>query len=135
MTQENPSPVDARLEEIARQMAVLQKEADELTTWKRVNERFANGGATASATSSSKGKPRPNGIPNNFEMVEAVLATAGEGLTAAELVKAIEARFWPGLVGDQILPSIYQFAKKKRLKKNLSGKFKRVEKTNEAASV
>jgi hypothetical protein len=134
MTQENPSPVDARLEEIARQMAVLQKEADELTTWKRVNERFANGG-TAAAASSNKGKPRPNGIPNNFEMVEAVLAESREGMTAAEIVKAIEARFWPGLVGDQILPSIYQFAKKKRLKKNLSGKFKRVEKTNEAATV
>ncbi|MEH2470569.1 hypothetical protein V1281_000189 [Nitrobacteraceae bacterium AZCC 2161] len=141
MAHEQNHAIDARLEEINQQMALLQKEADELLTAKRVLERFSNGAnvsATASAAQPNKGQPRPDGTPTNFEMVEAVLQAAErdgkDGLTAADIVKAIEARFWPGLVGDQILPSIYGFAKNDRLKKTQSGKIKRVKKTNEAVT-
>ena len=56
-----------------------------------------------------------------------------DGLTAAELVQAIGARYWPGLIGEQILPSIYQFAKAGRFKKLANGKFKRIKKPEEAA--
>lgn len=128
MTQDQFKPIDQRLQEITEQMARLQKEADELETAKRVFERF-NGGTPADA---GRGKPRPDGIPTNFEMAEFVLSIAEkdgkDGLTGAELVQAIAARYWPGLVGEQILPSIYQFAKNGRLRKLASGKFKRVKK-------
>jgi hypothetical protein len=64
-------------------------------------------------------------------MAEFVLSSAEkeghDGLTANELIQAIAARYWPGLIGPQILPSIYQFAKVGRLKLS-GGKFKRVHK-------
>jgi hypothetical protein len=65
-------------------------------------------------------------------MAELVLADAEkegkDGLTANEIVQAIAARYWPGLIGPQILPSIYKFAKDQRLRKTPGGKFKRVKK-------
>ena len=75
---------------------------------------------------------RPKGTPTNFEMADFVLVDAEKqgndaGLTGNELVQAIAARYWPGLIGPQILPSIYQFAKIGRLKLS-GGKFKRVHK-------
>jgi hypothetical protein len=51
-----------------------------------------------------------------------------DGLTANEIVQAIAARYWPGLIGSQILPSIYKFAKYDRLRKTPGGKFKRLKK-------
>jgi hypothetical protein len=74
--------------------------------------------------------PRPPGRPTNFEMAEAALSNAEkdgkDGLTANELVDAIRALYWPGLVGTQILPSLYAFAKNGRLRKTSGGKFKRI---------
>jgi hypothetical protein len=139
MTQNQFIFVEVRLQEIAQQIAALQKEADELEIAKRVFQRFAGGGAVAATDDvSSKPKPRPVGIPTNFDMVELVLSSAEkegkDGLTAAEVVQAIAARYWPGLVGEQILPSIYGFAKNGRLKKLASGKFKRIKKNEGPAN-
>jgi len=39
-------------------------------------------------------------------------------------VAAISKRYWPGVKGQQILPSIYQFAKQGRLVKTKDGVFK-----------
>ena len=50
-------------------------------------------------------------------------------LGASEVVEAIRQRYWPGLTGPQILPSIYRFAKEKRVKKTADGKFKRIKKS------
>jgi hypothetical protein len=127
--------IDKRLREIGEQVALLQKEADELAIAKRVFARFSdhlpNGGGTKAGHDPPGGKPRPNGTPTNFEMAEFVLADAEkegkDGLGGSELVQAIAARYWPGLVGHQILPSMYQFAKAGRLKLS-GGKFRRVQK-------
>ena len=141
MTQNQIESIEARLQEIAEQMAGLQSEANDLETAKRVFQRFAGGGASAASSGPhqpTKMKPRPLGIPTNFEMVEFVLSSAEkegkDGLTAAEVVQAIAARYWPGLIGEQILPSIYGFAKNGRLKKLASGKFKRIKKNESPAN-
>jgi hypothetical protein len=122
--------IDERLRKIGEEVGRLQKEAEELTIAKRVFERFSdkppNGGGDPPT-----GKPRPNGTPTNFEMAEFVLADAEkegkDGLTGSELVQAIAARYWPGLIGPQILPSVYGFSKAGRLKLS-GGKFKRMHK-------
>jgi hypothetical protein len=130
----NIPQIDDRLREIGAEIARLQKEAEELAIAKRVFERFSDpppNGASPKA-GSPEGRPRPKGSPTNFEMAEFVLADAEkegkDGLTAGELVQAIAARYWPGLVGPQILPSIYKFAKDERLRKTPGGKFKRAKK-------
>jgi hypothetical protein len=68
-------------------------------------------------------------------MVELVLLDAEkegrDGLTANEIVEQIRRRYWPGLIGKQILPSVYQFAKRGRLRKTASGKFKRIKKLSD----
>ncbi len=118
--------IEAREKKIAEEITALQKEADELATAKRVLSRL-NGEA---ADSADRGAPRPSGTPKNFEMMEMVLARAEkdgkDGLTAAEIVNEIRAHYWPGLVGEQILPSIYAFAKKGRVRKTSNGKFNRI---------
>ena len=47
-------------------------------------------------------------------------------LTAKELSDTIRTRFWPGLISEQIMPSVYGFVKDKRLRKTEGGKFKRI---------
>lgn len=66
-------------------------------------------------------------------MVEFVLSSAekeGRELTASEIVNEIRARYWPGLIGEQILPSIYGFAKQGRVRKTPTGKFKRIKRND-----
>jgi hypothetical protein len=121
--------IDKRLHAIGEEVVRLQKEAEELAIAKRVFERFSDQNTVK--ISNPEGRPRPKGTLTNFEMAEFVLADAEkdgkDGLTGNELVQAIAARYWPGLIGPQILPSIYQFAKAGRLKLS-GGKFKRVHK-------
>ena len=137
----NIQQIDERLREIVEQVSRLQKEADELnkeadelSIAKRVFERFSdkppNSGLSKIADP-PEGKPRPKGTPTNFEMAEFVLADAEkegkDGLTGNELVQAIAARYWPGLIGPQILPNIYGLGKSGRLKFS-EGKFRRAHK-------
>jgi hypothetical protein len=137
----NLQKIDDRLRAIDEEIARLQKEADELVIAKRVFARFSekppNGGAPK--PEQLEGRPRPKGSPSNFEMAELVLADAErdgkDGLTASEMVQAIAARYWPGLIGPQILPSIYKFAKDDRLHKTPGGKFKRVKKNDVGMTV
>jgi hypothetical protein len=128
----NLQQIDDRLRQIGEEVARLQKEAEELAIAKRVFARFSgkpSNGSSVPKADDPEGQPRPKGAPSNFEMAELVLADAeknGEdGLTASEIVQAIAARYWPGLIGPQILPSIYKFAKDHRLHKTPNGKFKR----------
>jgi hypothetical protein len=123
----NIQQIDDRLHEIGEEIARLKKEADDLAIAKRVFARFSD---NAPQVQPEEGKPRPKGTPTNAEMVEFVLADAEkdgkDGLDANELVQAIAARYWPGLIGPQILPSIYGRAKEgKRFHKTPGGKFKR----------
>ena len=128
----NIQQIDERLRAIGEEVARLQKEAEELVIAKRVFDRFSEKPAPKTGDP-PEGRPRPKGTPTNIEMADFVLADAEKegnegGLTANELVQAIAARYWPGLVGPQILPSIYAFAKAGRLHKTPGGKFKRVHK-------
>jgi len=136
--------IDERLRQISAEVARLQKEADELMIAKRVFEKYSIKSLDRNGTRdniSGEGRPRPNGTPTTFEMVEFVLADAekagNDGLAPNELVQAIAARYWPGLVGSQILPHVYRLAKEGRFLKSggLGGKFKRVSKKQPAKLV
>jgi len=119
----------ARQREIAAQMEKLRTEAEELETAVKVFKRFA--GTDGVAQGPKLGPPRPEGIPSLFDMTQSVLRDAFatetpgfSGYTGAEIVAAISKRYWPGVKGQQILPSIYQFAKQGRLVKTKDGVFK-----------
>ena len=68
-------------------------------------------------------------------MTEMILKAAERegknGLTANEIVEQIGGRYWPGIMGAQILPVIYHFAKQGRIRKTSGGKFKCLHKSNE----
>lgn len=127
--------IAAREKEIADQIERLNQEANELAIARRVFEKYSGepsahdlhiNGHTLQLKS---GKPRPEGAPTTFQMVEMALQAAEpekDGLTAKELLDAIRTKFWPGLVAHQVMPSIYGFVKDKRLRKTDGGKFKRV---------
>ncbi|GFO83479.1 MAG: hypothetical protein A49_31060 [Methyloceanibacter sp.] len=124
--------IEARLEEIREKTAALEKEHAELLTALNVLNRLSPTGKIAtSPKTTGSGPPRPDGLPTIFEMVELVLKDAelsGEsGLTARQIVDTIGARYWPGVADSQIQPSLYRFAKAKRLKKR-GAKFQRVTK-------
>src|SRR5438445_6741056 len=113
--------IRARQKRIDEEIAKLQSEADELSVVLRVMERFKEKPPDKSTKAGKEEKlpPRPKGTPSTFEMVELVLASAEKGgkpaLTSRELMDAIRANYWPGVQNKQILPSIFGFAKKKRL--------------------
>jgi hypothetical protein len=131
--------IENRLREIREAISALQGEADELAVALRVFERFSapkspskeenNGGKL------KLGPARPKGIPTNFEMTEMILKASERegknGLGANEIVEQIGSRYWPGVVGAQILPVIYHFAKQGRIRKTAGGKFKSIHKTSE----
>ena len=121
--------IQVRLREINAQMEKLRSEAEELETAVRVFKRFA--GANGAGGEPKLGPARPEGLPSLFEMTESVLRDAFAmgtpgftGYTGAEIVAAISKRYWPGVKGQQILPSIYQFAKHGRLIKTKDGVFR-----------
>ena len=121
--------IESHLRKIQEQMATLEKEAAELRTALDVLQRLSPD--AKSTRSVAAGAPRPEGIPTTFEMIEFVLRDAEEhgssGLTAREIVDAIDRRYWPGVADKQIQPSLYRFAKIKRLKKR-GNKFQRIPK-------
>jgi len=146
----DPALIMSRRREIGEEIARLQKEAEELDIALRVLARMAtkekpDSVAMVGETGDEDIRvdlplaPRPSGTPTNFAMVELVLSGAEkegkDGLTANEIVQEIRRRYWPGLVGKQILPSIYGFAKNGRLKKTASGKFKRIKRNEGSEAV
>lgn len=129
--------IEARRKEIAEELDRLEREMDELDMALRVFGRFwvrddpqpIASTVQASADASARlGPVRPDGIPSNYEMAVQTIGDATKagrkGLTAAELVEEIGRRWWPGVQGPQILPIMYQFAKKGRLNKGDDGYFR-----------
>ena len=112
--------IQSRQREVKVEIDRLQKEADELDIALRVLSRFS---PVDSESGTKLGPPRPEGIPTIFKMVEAVLDEAVGGLTGRQIVEAIGEKYWPGVRGQQILPSIYGFSKQGRLKKTDTGQF------------
>lgn len=131
--------INARKQEIAEAIAALQAEDAELDITLRVLARFgglfpAEVPASANGSDPPKpklGPPRPEGTPSLFEMTVDVLreAIAGgkHGLKGKEIVAEIGRKYWPGVQPDQVLPPIYGFVGKKRLKKNTEGIFKPID--------
>jgi hypothetical protein len=117
----------ARRREIADEMGKLSAEDADLEVVVRVAKRFGNGMENGAAGSNKLGPARPDGTPSLFDMTEAVIGEAmkhgKDGLNAQEIVAAIGKKYWPGVKGAQILPSVYGFAKQGRLKKNAKGLF------------
>jgi len=122
--------IEARLREIAGTLDLLQEEEEELQTALRVLKRFA----PSSEAAPKLGPARPEGVPTLFEMTDSVLAQAEAngkpGLKGREIVAEIGRQFWPGVKPEQILPQVYQYAKRGRLKKTKIGVFQRLK--NEA---
>lgn len=119
--------IQARLREINAQMEKLRAEGEELETAVRVFKRFT--GKDDAGEGSKLGPARPENLPSLFDMTESgdfgdAVVAGKPGLTGAEIVTAIGKRYWPGVKGQQILPSIYQFSKNGRLTKTNNGVFK-----------
>lgn len=135
MAQDQIKIIEERLGKLAAEMDRLQDEIHDLEIAKRVLNNLT-GNVAETATISSAGSPRPTGIPTNFEMVDMVLSSAEkegqDGLTSKELLDAIRARYWPGMKSGQIMPIIYGFVKKERLRKTAGGKFKRVKNSQQS---
>ena len=111
-----------RRDEVDKKLDELAKEKAELDLTIKVLERYS-----PSAMGPKLGPARPDNLPSLFEMTEEVLLDAvskgSSGLSAKEIVSEIRDRYWPGLKPQQVLPNIYQFAKKGRIRKNSDGKF------------
>lgn len=138
----NLQDLENRKREIRAEIERLQAEFEEIEGAIRVVSRFASSTAAKESPAESKldsstklGPQRPNGIPTNFEMAQIAIRDAVKngkpGLTASEIVDEISKRWWPGLQGPQILPIIYQLAKRGRLNKGEDGHF-RLPNMNEA---
>jgi hypothetical protein len=116
----------ARRKEIAAELERLRLEDDELETAIRVLHRFGKG-SNGDATS-KLGPARPENTPSLFVMTETVLhdaiAVGKMGLKGREIVSEIGKKYWPGVQARQVLPLIYSFVKKGRLRKEKDGIFK-----------
>ena len=126
MKQESIDAIVARKVFIAGQRKLLDDEERKLDIALEVIREYS-GEPNDHPEEAIKGKPRPEGVPTTWEMVEAVLKPVDMqgGLTGAQIVAEIESKYWPGLVGAQILPVVYGYLKGKnpRLTKTESGKF------------
>lgn len=124
----NLEKIAAREKQIAELLRALQREAEDLAAARRVFERFASNGAERDIEKPPDKVPRPADAPSTFEMVKFVLEEAArkgqpEGIDSKELISRIREHYWPGLVTDQVLPSIYGFLKTNRLKKDKKGRW------------
>jgi len=107
----------SRLAEIDELIRKLEDEASDIEIALRVIEKYAPA-EMETKSDGGRGAARPNGLPTLFEMVTYVLRDAeSNGLTSSEIVAKIRARYWPGLISSQIMPSVYRFVKEKRLGK------------------
>jgi hypothetical protein len=118
-----------RRSQIADEIARLQAEDNELQIALKILGKYTGLGSGAGPPSESKlGPKRPPEIPNLFVMTTTVIKEAIEGgkqgLKGRDIVTAIGAKYWPGVKAEQILPQIYVFKKKGRLRKDASGFFK-----------
>jgi hypothetical protein len=123
--------IQERRRKIAEEVARLQAEDEELEIALRVFGRYASStkeAANGQADPRKLGPPRPEGTPSLFEMTETVIKAAIDagkpGLTGREIVAEIGKRYWPGVKPSQILPPIYGFSKRGRLRKNSNGIFR-----------
>ena len=135
VTESEISAILARRKEISAKMERLRVEDGELEIAIRVLNRYASPKTAAmngAGPSSHLGPPRPKGIPSLFDMTETVIreavASGKSGLMGREIVDEIGKKFWPDVLGRQILPPIYAFAKKGRLRKTKDGVFKPIDK-------
>jgi hypothetical protein len=128
MMNSDHTKIEARQKEIDAEIARLQRERDDLDIAARVFKQLFGGLENGAPVKSKMGPPRPDGTPTAFEMTTLILSSAEkagkDGLSAKEIVDEIRKRYWPGIVGAQILPSIYQFAQNGRIHKTAKGKFK-----------
>ena len=138
------SLIEARQAEIAREIARLQEEANELLIALKVIRRLepdspktykpAAEAQLEGAENPKLGPRRPSGCPSNFEMVDMILGGAEregkDGLTISELIGEMRSRYWPGLNDIQVSAAIYAFVRKGRLRKTPSGKFKRIRRSS-----
>ncbi|PWT84878.1 MAG: hypothetical protein C5B56_14895 [Proteobacteria bacterium] len=121
--------IQERRRKIAEEVARLQAEDQELEIALRVFGRYASSMKDGANGHPRKlGPSRPEGIPTLFKMTETVIqaaiAAGKPGLTGREIVAEIGERYWPGVKPSQILPLIYGFSKRGRLRKNNNGIFR-----------
>lgn len=70
------------------------------------------------------GTPRPDGIPSVWEMTQIIISeTSDQQATVSDIMKKIDARWWPGVHRNQVAPTIYKFAKNGRLDQVSPGTF------------
>jgi hypothetical protein len=121
--------IEARKKEIERQIIALREEADQLDVALKVIKRFAPPTSEKPKDDDNKlGPARPAGVPTLYEMTYTVIRDAESrgkpGLTSREIIDAMAKQYWPGLKRQQVLPSIYTFAKQGRLNKSDDGRFR-----------
>ncbi|WSG96417.1 hypothetical protein U8P76_05760 [Rhizobium johnstonii] len=121
--------IEARKKEIDLEIIALREEADQLDVALKVFKRFAAPSIEKQGEDDNKlGPARPAGVPTLFEMTYTVIRDAESrgktGLTSREIIDAIAKQYWPGLKRQQVLPSIYTFAKQGRLNKSKDGRFR-----------
>ena len=113
----------ARQKRLNDEIVRLQKEADEIAIALRVFDKYSEKPPDKGKAKGSKPglTQRPKGTPTTFEMVEMILTSEAksgkETITTRELMDAIRAKYWPGVKNEQILPSIFGFAKNGRLQR------------------
>jgi hypothetical protein len=111
---------------LSEKIVELQKQQEDIAHAADIIKRYSPKDERSAKPISTKGTPRPHGLPTSSEMIEAVLAETGnKGLGISALVKAIADKYWPGLVTSQIAPTIYEMAKRGRIIKSADGIFKR----------
>lgn len=101
--------------------AARAKEEEELAVAERVYARLAgksveSDGSTSAHTRkappATNGTPRPPGIPSVPEMVTELLLEAERrgkrGLTSTEIMAGIDARWWPGVAVNFVMPTVYR---------------------------
>jgi hypothetical protein len=108
-----------------RMDAARAKEAEELAIAEKVLARLAAGNEAPPKEKidvtkplgngkipTTDGTPRPKGIPTVAEMVTELLLIAEKkgkrGLTRNEIMAGIDARWWPGVAVNMVIPTMYK---------------------------